>query len=67
MKGYRCDNCRDFAEEVLIEDRRSFEPHARKPDDWIASWSEYGGPVLHFCCENCLIAFYERESAEVAE
>lgn len=65
MKGYRCDNCRDFAEEEETGEttHRMFGPSKRMPDGWI-SLRQQGDEdkANHFCSHACVIAYSERRT-----
>ena len=62
MRGYQCDNCRDFTPEETSADDSVFRRHnGQPPKHWIAMFSQQlGEHPLHFCSEACAYSYTER-------
>lgn len=65
MKGYRCDNCLDFCQEVAQESsemtRMFGGPQKGPPPSWFVLIERGSGSgAFHFCGCACLNAYSER-------
>ncbi len=64
MRGYRCDNCLDFAAEVMREQPSSgfYGLYSRSgpPPQWLVLSAPESEVALHFCSPGCLNAFNEK-------
>lgn len=61
VRGYRCDNCRDFQPEVVVPpDPHNFFTGSRMviPQTWVSLVSSEGS-ALHFCSQVCVAAYVE--------
>lgn len=67
MRGYRCDNCRDFAPEQRHDGVSVFSGRAATsaPEGWMVL-ADGSDASHHFCSGACLVAFAEAHASDVS-
>lgn len=68
MRGYRCDNCRDFQPQVVVPDETNIftRTSARLPPSWVTLVTG-DDSNLHFCSPACVAAYVETLMREEVE
>lgn len=69
MRGYRCDNCRDFAPPTVVKTWSILRPEQATetvPEGWIKALAPGKDTALHFCSPACVVANFERIAREAA-